>query len=464
MGGISFVSDNKLDLVVIGAGPGGYVAAARAAELGMKVACVEKEALGGTCLNVGCIPSKALLESSELYARAKKGLDHHGIGLGEVSLDLGPMMGRKEKIVKAMNGGIAALFRGHKIEHVEGTGRIAGPGRVAVGERVLETERILIATGSAPVELKGLPFDGERIISSTEALSLTEVPGRLVVIGAGAIGLEMGSVWNRLGAEVLVVEYMEQILPGMDGEMCGQLQRLLKRQGMAIQLGASARGAAVVDGKVKLTVVAGDKENVEECDRVLVAVGRRPYTEGLGLEDVGVKRDARGRIEVDGDYQTNVGGIFAIGDAIAGPMLAHKAEAEGRAAVEKMAGKGGQVNYDAIPGVVYTHPELASVGLTEETARGRFGAVKVGKYQFRANARAHCMDEIDGLVKIVSHAATDRLLGAHILGAQASHLIAEAVVAMEFSASAEDLARTVHAHPALSEVIKEAAWAAAEAS
>ena len=458
------MSDKKLDLVVIGAGPGGYVAAARAAELGMKVACVEKETLGGTCLNVGCIPSKALLESSELYARAKKGLDHHGVGLGEVSLDLGPMMIRKEKIVRAMSGGIAALFRGHEIEHVEGTGRIAGPGRVEVGEKILETERILIATGSAPVALKGLPFDGERIISSTETLSLTEVPGRLVVIGAGAIGLELGSVWNRLGSEVLVVEYMEQILPGMDGELCGQLQRLLKRQGMSIRPGASARGAEIAAGKVRLTVAAGEKESVEECDRVLVAVGRRPYTGDLGLEEIGVQCDERGRVEVDGNFQTSVEGIFAIGDAIPGPMLAHKAEEEGRAAVEKMAGKGGHVNYAAIPGVVYTHPELASVGLTEEAAREQFGEVRVGKHPFRANARAHCMDEIDGLVKIISHAETDRLLGAHILGAQASHLIAEAVVAVEFSASAEDLARTVHAHPSLSEVIKEAAWAASEAN
>ena len=285
-----------------------------------------------------------------------------------------------------------------------------------------------------------------------------------MVIGAGAIGLELGSVWNRLGSEVLVVEYMEQILPGMDGELCGQLQRLLKRQGMSIRPGASARGAEIAAGKVRLTVAAGEKESVEECDRVLVAVGRRPYTGDLGLEEIGVQCDERGRVEVDGNFQTSVEGIFAIGDAIPGPMLAHKAEEEGRAAVEKMAGKGGHVNYAAIPGVVYTHPELASVGLTEEAAREQFGEVRVGKHPFRANARAHCMDEIDGLVKIISHAETDRLLGAHILGAQASHLIAEAVVAVEFSASAEDLARTVHAHPSLSEVIKEAAWAASEAN
>jgi dihydrolipoamide dehydrogenase len=453
------------DLVVIGAGPGGYAAAVRAGRLGMKVACVEKEALGGTCLNVGCIPSKALLESSELFARAKQGLDQHGVGLGQVGLDLGAMMARKDRIVRAMTQGIAALFRGHGVEPVAGTGRIAGPGRVEVengGEkRSLETRNILIATGSAPIELKGLPFDGERIISSTEALSLPEVPERLAVIGAGAIGLELGSVWSRLGARVLVVEFMDQILPGMDAEMTGQLQRLLKRQGLEFLLGASAKGAEIAAGRVRLAVVAGGGERVEECDRVLVAVGRRPRTEGLGLE-AGIERDERGRIRVDADFQTKVPGIYAVGDAIAGPMLAHKAEAEGVAAVEKMAGIAGRVNYDAIPGVVYTHPELASVGLTEEGAREKFGEVKVGKCHFRANARAHCMDEVDGLVKVISHARTDRLLGVHILGPQASHLIAEAVVALEFAASAEDLARTVHAHPALSEVVREAAWAVQE--
>ena len=460
------MSKTAFDLIIIGAGPAGYVAAARAAELGMKVACVERSALGGTCLNVGCIPSKALLESSELYARAKKGLDHHGIGLGEVSFDLGPMMARKEKIVRTMNQGIAALFRGRKVEPIEGTARIAAPGRVQVengeGMRELTAAKILIATGSAPVELKGLPFDGEQVISSTEALSLSEVPERMVIIGAGAIGLEMGSVWSRLGTEVLMVEYMDQILPGMDREMTTQLQRLLKRQGLSFHLGASARSIETKNGKAQLTVAAGDEESVEECDRVLVAVGRRPCIEGLGIEEAGIELDAQGRIAVDENFQTSAPDIYAVGDVIAGPMLAHKAEEEGAAAVEKMAGKAGHVNYDVIPGVVYTHPELASVGLTEEAAQKRGGQVKVGKYQFRANARAHCMDEIDGLVKIISDAKTDRLLGMHILGAQASHLIAEGVVAMEFAASAEDLARTVHAHPALSEVIKEAARATQE--
>jgi len=460
------VSDSAFDLVVIGAGPGGYVAAARAGQLGMKVACVDKGAPGGTCLNVGCIPSKALLESSELYYELQKGLDHHGIGLGEVGLDLGAMMARKDEIVQTMQKGIASLFRSRKVERLEGMARIVVPGRVEVegeeGKRTLEAGKILIATGSAPVELKGLPFDGERIISSTEALSLSGVPGRMVVIGAGAIGLELGSVWNRLGAEVLVVEFMDQILPGMDRETTTQLQRLLRRQGLSFQLGATAKSAEVEDGKVRLTVVAGDEESVEECDCVLVAVGRRPYTEGLGVEEAGVEVDEQGRIAVDGDFLTSVSGIYAVGDVIAGPMLAHKAEVEGVAAVEKMAGKAGHVNYQAIPAVVYTHPELASVGMTEEAAREQGGEVKGGKYLFRANARAHCMDEIDGLVKIVSDARTDRLLGMHILGAQASHLIAEGAVAMEFAASAEDVARSVHAHPSLSEVIKEAAWAAQE--
>jgi dihydrolipoamide dehydrogenase len=454
------------DLIVIGAGPGGYVAAARAGQLGLKVACVEAGALGGTCLNVGCIPSKVLLESSELYQRASRGLSSHGINLGPVGLDLAAMMARKDRIVRTMTQGIAALFRGRQVDLVQGRGRILGPGRVEVdgadGKQVLETRQILIATGSYPVELKGLPFDGERIIGSTEALSLPAVPGRLVVIGAGAIGLELGSVWRRLGAEVLVVEFMDQILPGIDRELAEQLQRLLKRQGIACELQARARGAVVEDGRVRLTVEAGGQERVEECDQVLVAVGRRPRTEGLGLEKVGIERDERGRIKVHEGYQTTVAGIYAVGDVIAGPMLAHKAEAEGVALVERLAGLAGSVNYRVIPAVVYTRPELATVGLTEEGARAQAGEVKTGRYLFRANARAHAMDEIDGLAKVVVDARTDRLLGVHILGPQASHLIAEAAVAMEFGASAEDLARTIHAHPSLSEVVKEAAWAAQE--
>jgi dihydrolipoamide dehydrogenase len=460
------VSNNSFDLVVIGAGPGGYVAAARASELGMSVACIDKNYLGGTCLNVGCIPSKALLESSELYYRSKKGLEQHGITLGEIGLDLTAMMARKEKIVGNMTKGIEALFKGHSVASFAGTGRLLGDGKVEVagadGKQVLEAQNVLLATGSTPVQLPALPFDGAHIISSTEALELKEVPHRMVVIGAGAIGLEMGSVWSRLGAEVLVVEFMEQILPGMERELADQLQRLLKRQGMDFKLQTSARGFAIKKGRVELQLAADGKESAEMCDVVLVAVGRRPVVEGLGLEEGGVELDERGRIKIDAHGRTSAEGVWAIGDLVPGPMLAHKAEAEGVAAVERMVGKAGQVNYEAIPGVVYTHPELATVGLSEEMAKEQGREVSIGKYQFRANARAHCMDEIDGLVKIVADAKTDRLLGMHILGAQASNLIAEGVLALEFGASAEDVARTVHAHPALSEVVKEAAWAVGE--
>jgi len=458
------VSENTFDLIIIGAGPGGYVAAARASELGLKVACIDKNYLGGTCLNVGCIPSKALLESSELYYKAKKGLEQHGITLGEVEFDLSAMMRRKEKIVNTMTKGIAALFKGHKVASFTGRGCLLGGGQVEVDgadkKQVLTAKNVLLATGSAPVSLPGLPFDGERVISSTEALELKQVPERMIVIGAGAIGLEMGSVWSRLGAEVLVVEFMDQILPGMDREMAEQLQRLLKRQGLSFKLETRAKGMEVKEGKVQLTVAVGEEEGVELCDVVLVAVGRRPVTQGLGLEQAGVELDERGFVQIDEHGRTSAEGVWAIGDLVAGPMLAHKAEAEGVAAVERMVGKAGQVNRDAIPGVVYTHPELAGVGLNEEAAKEQGYEVSVGKYQFRANARAHCMDEIDGFVKVVADAKTDRLLGLFILGAQASNLIAEGVLAMEFSASAEDIARTIHAHPALSEVVKEAAWAA----
>ncbi len=457
------MGDTSFDLVIIGAGPGGYVAAAKAAELGMRVACVDKSHLGGTCLNVGCIPSKALLESSELYYKARKGLEHHGVGLGEVGLDLGAMMGRKTKIVQTMGKGIEALFKGHDVAYFAGTGKVVEAGKVSVDStEVLEAENILLATGSSPVELADLPFDGERIISSTEALALKEVPDRLVVIGAGAIGLELGSVWARLGAEVLVVEFMDQILPGMDREMAGHLGRLLKRQGVECWTGASAQGAEIKGEQVELVVKMGDEERGEVCDRVLVAVGRRAHSAGLGLQELGMEMDERGQVLVDEKWRTSVEGIWAIGDLIPGPMLAHKAEVEGVAVVEQMMGRAGQVNYDAIPAVVYTHPELASVGLSESAAQEKEHQVKIGKYPFRANARAHCMDEIEGLVKIVADSRTDQLLGMQILGPQASHLIAEGVLALEFAASAEDVARTVHAHPALSEVVKEAAWTLCE--
>jgi len=452
--------DNSYDLIVIGAGPGGYVAAVHAARLGLKVACVDKTALGGTCLNVGCIPSKALLESSELYYQSKKGLAHHGIALGEVGLDLSAMMQRKAKIVQTLNQGIAGLFRQHQVEFISGAARLKGPGAVQVGEQSLEARHILLATGSTPAELPGLPFDGKHIVSSTEALSFEKPPERLLVIGGGAIGLELGSVWSRLGSQVLVVEYLDQLLPGMDRELAGQLQRLLQRQGLSFQLQTSAKSAKVEKGRVEVQLESAGKESAETADAVLVAVGRKPCAEGLGLEEVGVARDSRGRVQVDDRFQTNIPGICAIGDLIPGPMLAHKAEEEGRALAELLAGRTARVNYQAIPGVVYTHPEFASVGLSEEAARAQGHQLRVGKHLFRANGRAHCMDQIDGLVKIVAEAKTDRLLGAHVLGPQASHLIGEAVVALEFGGSAEDLARTIHAHPSLSEVLKEAAWAA----
>jgi dihydrolipoamide dehydrogenase len=454
------MADNTYDLIVIGAGPGGYVAAVHAARLGLKVACVDKGALGGTCLNVGCIPSKALLESSELYYQNKKGLAHHGITLGEVGLDLAAMMQRKGKIVQTMNQGIAGLFRQHKVEFIAGAARLSGPGKVQVGAMQLETRHLLLATGSIPAELPGLPFDGRHVLSSTEALSYEKVPERLLVIGGGAIGLELGSVWSRLGSQVLVVEYMDQLLPGMDREMAGQLQRLLQHQGLSFRLQTSAKGAEVEKGQVRVQLESGGQESAETADAVLVAVGRRPCTDGLGLEELGVARDGRGRVEVDDKFQTSIPGIFAIGDLIPGPMLAHKAEEEGRALAELLAGHPAKINYQTIPSVVYTHPELASVGQSEEAAKAQGHQVRVGKHLFRANGRAHCMDQIEGLVKMVADARTDRLLGAHVLGPQASHLIAEAVVALEFGGSAEDLARTVHAHPSLSEVLKEAAWAA----
>lgn len=460
------VRDTAFDLVVIGAGPGGYVAAGKAAQLGMKVACIDKSYLGGTCLNVGCIPSKALLESSALFYKAKKGLGHHGIGQGEVGLDLQAMMARKDKIVQTMTKGIEGLFKGRAITHFVGQGRVLAAGSASVqgasGEpQVLSAKHILLATGSAPVDLPNLPFDGEHVISSTEALALKKVPERLVVIGGGAIGLELGSVWARLGAQVLVVEAMEQILPGMDQEMARQLERLLKRQGLKFLLGAKAQTAAIAEGQVTLTIAGGAQERVETCDQVLVAVGRKPCSAGLGLEEVGVALNERGQVLVDAQWRTNVAGIWAIGDLVPGPMLAHRAEAEGIAVAERMAGRVGQVNYEAIPAVVYTHPELASVGASEEEAAAAGRTVAIGKHQFRGNARAHCMDDIDGLVKIVADAHTDQLLGLHILGPQASHLIAEGVFALEFGASAEDVGRIVHAHPALSEVVGEAARAAA---
>jgi dihydrolipoamide dehydrogenase len=448
------------DLIVIGAGPGGYVAAARAADLGMKVACVDKGWLGGTCLQVGCIPSKALLEASHRWAELQEGLEDHGIVVGELQLDLAAMMGRKRKIVETMTKGVGALLKGKGVDYIQGTARLAGAGRVAVeGSGDLQGQRILLATGSSPAELPDLPFDGKQILSSTEVLSLDAVPDRMVVIGAGAIGLEMGSVWNRLGTKVEVVEFMDAVLPGADAEISQQLQRTLKRQGLSFRLSTGATGADLDDEGVKLHLAGRDSDESDtvECDCVLVSVGRRPNTTGLGLEETGVELTERGFVTVDGDYSTTAAGVYAIGDVTPGPMLAHKAEAEAVAAVERMTGMGSSVNYEAIPNVVYTHPEAASVGLSEAAAQQAGHEVRTGKHLFRANARAHSMNCIDGFVKVVADAGTDRLLGVHIFGPQASHLIAEAVITLEFCASAEDLARTVHAHPSLSEVVREAA-------
>lgn len=460
-----FLADKNFDLIVIGAGPGGYVAAIRAAQLGLDVACVEKGSLGGTCLNVGCIPSKALLESSELLHQAQSSFEKHGIKTGKVSLDLAGMMKRKDGIVKQMTGGIRGLFRKNKVTHIEGLGRLAGDGKVEVegkkGTETLSAKHILIATGSTPIALPGLDYDGEYIISSTEALALADVPEKMVVIGAGAIGLELGSVWNRLGAGVTVIEFLDRITPAMDRELSDGLQKLLEKQGLAFQFETKAESAKVNDGKVTVSLKQGDKTSEVVCDRLLVAVGRKPNTEGLGADAVGLEINERGFIPVNDKFETNLSGVYAIGDVIPGPMLAHVAEEEGVAAVELIAGHAGHVDYNVIPNVVYTHPELASVGLTEEQVKEKGIPYKVGKFPFLANGRAHSLDATDGLVKMIAHEKTDRVLGIHILAARASDMLAEGVVAMTFSASAEDIARTMHAHPTMPEAVKEAALAVA---
>jgi dihydrolipoyl dehydrogenase len=462
------MSEPTLDLVVIGSGPGGYVAAIRAAQLGMKVACVEKYAIvGGTCLNVGCIPSKALLDSSELFAQAKHGFAAHGIRV-EPSLELATMMARKDRVVKELTSGVDFLFRKNKVERVLGTARIAGAGLVEVetpeGKKTLATRRILIATGSKPAALPGIAYDDRRIVHSTRALALPEVPRRLLVIGAGAIGLELGSVWLRLGAEVTVLEYMDRIVPGMDTKSGVLLKRSLEKQGMKFRLSTSASAARVEGEEVVVTVTPrdGGAASEERADVLLIAVGRRPYTQGLGAAEAGVKLDDKGRVVVNESYETSVPGIFAIGDVIAGPMLAHKAEEEGIAAVEKMAGMAGHVAYECVPNVVYTWPELASVGMTEEEAAAQGKEVAVGSFPFSANGRAKAMGEREGQVKILADARTDRILGAHILGPRASDLIAEIATAMEMGATAEDVARSVHAHPTLPEAVREAALAVAK--
>jgi dihydrolipoamide dehydrogenase len=454
------------DLIVIGTGPGGYVAAIRAAQLGMKVAVVEKRAThGGTCLNVGCIPSKALLHASERYAEAADGFAGIGIKV-KPELDLAAMLAFKDAGVKGNVEGVAFLLRKHKIDHFHGTGHILGPGKVEVtfinGEKhVVEAKAIAIATGSEMAALPGIAIDEKRIVSSTGALSLPSVPKRLVVIGAGYIGLELGSVWSRLGSEVTVVEMLDRVAPGLDSEVAKQLQRTLNKQGLAFKLGTKVVGVDTKGASLRLMLgpAAGGKPEELETDVVLVAVGRIPNTEGLGLAEVGVKMDNRGRIVVDGKFATNVPGVYALGDVIKGPMLAHKAEEEGVALAEILAGQAGHVNYDVIPSVIYTAPEVASVGKSEEELKEAGTDYKVGKFPFTANGRAKVNRTTEGFVKILAETGTDRVLGVHIIGADAGTMIAEAAVLMEFGGSAEDLARTCHAHPTLNEAIKEAALA-----
>ena len=455
------------DLVVIGGGPGGYVAAIRAAQLGLKTAIVEKYGtLGGTCLNVGCIPSKALLQSSHHFEVANHEFAHHGIKTTGLTLDLKTMMGRKDKVVQELTQGIEFLIKKNKIDYVVGEGKITAPGEVAIKpakkggkKQVLKTENTIIATGSSVTPLAGVTLDEKRIVSSTGALELKKVPQTLVVVGAGVIGLELGSVWGRLGAKVTVVEFLDHILPGMDGEVSKQMQRILAKQGMEFKLSSKVTAAKASKAGVTLSIepVSGGKKEALKADVVLVAIGRRPYIEGLGLDKAGVEMDDHGFIKVDEDFQTNVEGIFAIGDVIGGAMLAHKAEDEGVVAVEIIAGQSGHIDYDAIPGVVYTWPEVANLGKTEEQLKEAGVDYRVGKFPFTANSRARCNADADGFVKILADATTDAVLGCHIIGPEAGDLIQEVAVAIELSASAEDIARISHGHPGLSEAVKEAA-------
>ena len=464
------MSEENYDVVFIGGGPGGYIGAIRASQLGLKTACIEtRPTLGGTCLNVGCIPSKALLESSHHFAEARHRLAEHGVKLAKVELDLKAMLARKDKVVDELTKGVAFLFKKNNVAHLAGRGRLDGRGRVSValtggGETTVAAENIVLATGSEPMPLSGIDIDEKRIVSSTGALILDKVPQHLVVIGGGYIGLELGSVWSRLGAEVTVVELLDRITPNMDAEVSRHLQRLLGRQGMNFKLKTKVDGLKATKSGLVLTLqpAAGGAEESLKADVVLVSVGRRPYTEGLGLSEAGVAVDNRGFVPVDEYFQTNVESIFAIGDLLPErPMLAHKAEEEGVAVAELIAGKDGHVNYAAIPGVVYTWPEAAAVGQTEEQLKEAGVEYRAGKVAFLANSRARTNAETDGFIKILAEAKTDRVLGAHILGPDAGTMIAELVLAMEYGASAEDLARPCHAHPTLSEAVKEAALAVA---
>ena len=460
------MTEETYDLIVIGAGPGGYVAAIRAAQLGMKVAVAERrEALGGVCLNEGCIPSKALLDSSELFALARDKFTNHGIDIEPPRLNLARMLARKDDVVKKLTDGIAFLFKKHKIAWVRGTARLDGSAgdswRVEVasaeGSRTLTAPRVLIATGSDAVELPFMPFDGTTVVSAREALCFDKVPEHLLVVGAGYIGLELGSVWRRLGAQVTVVEVLPRMLPTMDGQAADTLMRSLKKQGIAFRMETKVTGCTTADGRTVVTVEAAGAREEIACDKVLVAVGRRPLSDGLGLTEEGVNIDGHGKIVVDKDYRTSIPGIYAIGDLIEGPMLAHKAMEEGAVFAERLAGQASQVEYDYVPGICYTWPEAASVGQTEEQLKSEGTPYKAGRFGFMANGRAKCMDETEGFVKILAHADTGRVLGVHIIGPRASDMIAEAVTVMTFGGSAEDVALTFHAHPTLAEAMKEAA-------
>jgi dihydrolipoamide dehydrogenase len=458
------MSESQYDFVVIGSGPGGYVCAIRAAQLGFKTACIEKDpTLGGTCLNVGCIPSKALLAASEKFEEAQSHLGAFGVDVGNVALNLPGMMGHKDKVVKSNTDGVAYLFKKNKIDWIKGTAAFTGPNTLSVtGEGEAQTitaKTIVMATGSEVMPLPGITVDEKQIVSSTGALKLAAVPKTMIVIGGGYIGLELGTVWQRLGADVTIVEFLDRILPGMDGEVSKSMQRILQKQGMKFRLSTKVSSAKASDAGVTLTLEpakGGDAETLQ-ADIVMVCIGRRAFTGGLALDKAGVKLDDRGRIATDGHFATNVPGIYAIGDAIAGPMLAHKAEDEGSILAEIVAGQSGHIDYNLVPGVVYTWPEAAQVGKTEEQLKAEGVAYKAGKFPFSANGRARAMNMTDGFVKILADAETDKVLGCHIIGPEAGTLIAEIVLAMEFGASSEDIARTCHAHPTLEEAVKEAA-------
>ncbi len=462
---------DSFDLVIIGSGPGGYVAAVRAAQLGLKTACIEKSPrLGGVCLNVGCIPSKTLLDSSEYYHLAKDHFSEHGINTGRLSLDLPTLMRRKDKVVSDLTDSVRNLLNGNKVEIIHGQAHLLGNRQVEVIQenqkhRTISGNSILLATGSRPVEVPGMPFDGERIVSSTEALTFDTVPKQLGIVGGGYIGLELGSVWMRLGAKVTVIEMLPKIATTLDGQVGRALDRILKKQGLEILLNTRVVEAKPTAKKVKVTLEKEGQKTSLTFDRLLVAVGRKPLTQGLNLEEVGIETDPQtGHIIVGPNYDTNVKGIYAIGDLTYGPMLAHKASAEGIAAVESIAGLAGEVNYDTIPSVIYTWPEVASVGLTEEAVKEKAVPYCVGSYPFSGTGRARCMGEKEGFVKLIAHGKTDRILGVHIIGPRAADMIAECVLALEFGASSEDIARTVHGHPTFAEALQEAAMAVRKCS